>query len=65
MAGRCATWSRSVTPVSAAPEFIAMVREHGVAVVLAGDPDYPQIADITAPFVYARIMGTRQKGGIG
>jgi uncharacterized protein YecE (DUF72 family) len=25
---------------------------------MAGDADYPQIADVTAPFVYARIMGT-------
>jgi uncharacterized protein YecE (DUF72 family) len=40
-------------------EFIALARRHGVAVVLAGDSDYPQIADATAPFVYARIMGTR------
>ena len=42
------------------PDFIAMVREHGVAIVLAADSRYPQIADITAPFVYARIMGTRE-----
>jgi uncharacterized protein YecE (DUF72 family) len=41
------------------PEFIAMVREHGVGVVLAADSAYPQIADATAPFVYARIMGTK------
>ena len=40
------------------PDFIALAREHGVAVVMAGDSDYPQIADVTAPFVYARIMGT-------
>jgi uncharacterized protein YecE (DUF72 family) len=40
-------------------DFIALARQHGVAVVLAGDSDYPQIADVTAPFVYARIMGTR------
>nr|WP_233807854.1 DUF72 domain-containing protein [Paraburkholderia sp. HP33-1] len=40
------------------PEFIALAREHKVAVVLAADSEYPQIADITAPFVYARIMGT-------
>jgi uncharacterized protein YecE (DUF72 family) len=40
------------------PEFIAMVRNHGVAIVVAGDADYPQIADTTASFVYARIMGT-------
>jgi uncharacterized protein YecE (DUF72 family) len=42
------------------PDFIALAREHGVAVVTAGDCDYPQIADVTAPFVYARIMGTTE-----
>ncbi len=41
------------------PDFVAMAREHGVAIVLAGDSDFPQIADVTAPFVYARIMGTQ------
>jgi uncharacterized protein YecE (DUF72 family) len=40
------------------PEFIALARDYGVAVVVAADSDYPQIADITAPFVYARVMGT-------
>jgi uncharacterized protein YecE (DUF72 family) len=40
------------------PDFIALAREHGVAIVVAGDSDYPQIGDLTAPFVYARIMGT-------
>ena len=42
------------------PEFIALAREHGVAVVIAGDSEYPQIADVTAPFVYVRIMGTTE-----
>jgi uncharacterized protein YecE (DUF72 family) len=40
-------------------EFIALARKYGVAVVIAGDSSYPQIADLTAPFVYARIMGTK------
>jgi uncharacterized protein YecE (DUF72 family) len=40
------------------PAFIALVREYGVGVVIAGDSPYPQIADATAPFAYARIMGT-------
>ena len=40
------------------PEFVAVAREHGVAIVVAGDSDYPLIPDATAPFVYARIMGT-------
>jgi uncharacterized protein YecE (DUF72 family) len=42
------------------PHFISLVREHGVAVAIAADSAYPQIADVTAAFVYARIMGTRQ-----
>lgn len=41
------------------PDFIALLRQHGVAVVVAGDSEFPQIADFTASFVYARIMGTR------
>jgi uncharacterized protein YecE (DUF72 family) len=39
--------------------FIALVRKYGVGVVIAGDSSYPQIADPTASFVYARIMGTK------
>jgi len=46
-------------------EFIALVREHGVAVSIAGESSYPQIADPTAPFVYARIMGTRETAELG
>jgi uncharacterized protein YecE (DUF72 family) len=38
--------------------FVALARKHEVAIVMAGDSKYPQIADVTAPFVYARIMGT-------
>jgi uncharacterized protein YecE (DUF72 family) len=41
-------------------DFIALAREYGVAIVIAADSDYPQIADVTAPFVYARIMGTKE-----
>jgi len=47
------------------PEFVDMAREHGVAIVMAGDSDFPQIADVTAPFVYARIMGTEEKEKLG
>lgn len=42
------------------PDFIALLREYGVAVITAADSDYTQIADVTAPFVYARIMGTKE-----
>jgi uncharacterized protein YecE (DUF72 family) len=47
------------------PDFVALAREHSVALVMAGDSKYPQIADVTAPFVYARIMGTSEKEEIG
>ncbi|BCG00125.1 hypothetical protein PPGU19_046930 [Paraburkholderia sp. PGU19] len=40
--------------------FVALARKHGVAIVVAGDSKYPQIADPTASFVYARIMGTEE-----
>jgi uncharacterized protein YecE (DUF72 family) len=46
-------------------DFIALVREHGVAVVIAADSDYPQIADLTAPFVYVRVMGTQENEKCG
>jgi uncharacterized protein YecE (DUF72 family) len=47
------------------PEFTALVREHGVAVSIAAESAYPQIADPTAPFVYARIMGTKETEELG
>jgi uncharacterized protein YecE (DUF72 family) len=46
-------------------ELVDMARHYGVAIVVAGDSDYPQIADITAPFVYARIMGTQSDEPLG
>ena len=47
------------------PDFVAMAREHAVAIVLAGDSRYPQIADATAPFIYARVMGTQESEPLG
>jgi len=47
------------------PEFVDMCRHHGIAIVVAGDSTYPQIADVTAPFVYARIMGTQDSEPLG
>lgn len=43
------------------PEFIDLARKYGVAIVFSGDSEYPLIADATAPFVYARIMGTTEE----
>lgn len=45
--------------------FVRLARRHGVAIVVAGDAKYPQIANPTAGFAYLRIMGTsdaRPKG---
>lgn len=47
------------------PDFVELARKYHVAVVLAGDSGYPQIADLTAPFVYARIMGTHETQALG
>jgi len=47
------------------PDFIEMLRHYQVAVITAGDSAFPEIADITAPFVYARIMGTTEDQPLG
>ncbi|MER2508787.1 MAG: DUF72 domain-containing protein [Amaricoccus sp.] len=52
-------------PSFAVPDFVDLIRGHGVAAVVAGDADFPVIADPTAPFVYARIMGTRAEEAAG
>lgn len=38
------------------PDFVALARQHGVAIVLADSDEHPEIADVTAPFVYARLQ---------
>jgi uncharacterized protein YecE (DUF72 family) len=40
-------------------EFFSLARERHVAVVEAGDSDYPHLEARTAPFSYLRIMGTK------
>ena len=47
------------------PDFIALAREHNVAVIISVDSDYTQIADLTADFVYVRAMGTTDKEKLG
>lgn len=42
------------------PEFIELLRKHGVAVVLADSDDYPAVGDVTADFVYARLQRTAE-----
>lgn len=52
-------------PSFRSPDFVALLREYGVAAIASGDSDFPQIADVTAPFVYARIMGTKEAEPLG
>jgi uncharacterized protein YecE (DUF72 family) len=40
-------------------EFVALAREHQVAIVESGDSEYPRIQARTAPFSYLRVMGTK------
>lgn len=47
------------------PEFVALARDHGVAIITAADGAFPQIADLTAPFAYLRIMGTKEGEKLG
>ena len=47
------------------PAFLAMARAHNVAVVIAADSKYAHIPEITADFVYARIMGTSEGEAAG
>jgi uncharacterized protein YecE (DUF72 family) len=46
-------------------EFVALCRKHGVSIVFGADSEFPLIADVTADFVYARIMGTQAKERLG
>jgi len=46
-------------------EFVALAREYEVAVVVGADSKHPFIADVTAPFVYVRLMGTQQDEPLG
>jgi uncharacterized protein YecE (DUF72 family) len=49
----------------AVPEFIAMTRAAGVAIVFADSADYPAIADVTGDFVYARLENAIESEATG
>ena len=42
-------------------EFVELARKHGVAIVFADTDDYPSMADLTADFVYARLMRSKAR----
>lgn len=39
-------------------EYLALARSHGVATVFTDSDEYPRMADLTADFVYSRVMRT-------
>lgn len=47
------------------PDFIAIAREAGVAIVFADSDKYPAIGDLTADFVYARLQRCRDEIATG
>jgi len=49
----------------ACAEFVALCAKHKVAIITSGDSEFPMIADVTADFAYARIMGTVEKEKLG
>ncbi|MEO8672389.1 MAG: DUF72 domain-containing protein [Tahibacter sp.] len=40
-------------------DFVALARQHGFATVYTDSPDHPSFADLSADFVYARLMRSR------
>ena len=44
----------------ACAEFVDLARKHGAGIVIADHEKHPQIADLTADFVYARLMRTEE-----
>jgi len=47
------------------PEFLALVRRHGIATVFADSDKYPSFADPSGGFVYARLMMTESRHKTG
>ncbi len=43
-------------PSFCVPEFVELAARYNAAIVCAEHPDYPQIADVTGDFVYARLQ---------
>jgi uncharacterized protein YecE (DUF72 family) len=42
------------------PEFVAILRRHGVALVVADTVEWPLLGDLTADFVYCRLHGSEE-----
>jgi len=42
------------------PKFVALLRQHGVALVFADSVEWPYAEDITADFIYLRLHGSKE-----
>jgi uncharacterized protein YecE (DUF72 family) len=47
------------------PEFVALLRKYGIATVLTDKAEFPEIADVTADFVYLRLQRSQEKEKTG
>ena len=47
------------------PEFVALLRKYGIATVLTDKAEFPEIADVTADFVYLRLQRSQEKVATG
>ena len=52
-------------PSFASADYLELARRHNVATVFADSDDYPSFADLTADFVYARLMRTESANESG
>jgi uncharacterized protein YecE (DUF72 family) len=52
-------------PAAATPDALAIARAHGIATVFTDSEEHPSFADITADFVYARLMRSRPTPATG
>lgn len=46
-------------PAFVEADYLALARQHGMATVFTDSHDYPSFADVTADFVYARLMRSK------
>ncbi len=49
----------------ACPQFVDLARRHNIGIVVADHDRFPQIADLTADFVYARLMRSQENVATG
>ena len=47
------------------PEFVTLLRKYGIATVLTDKEEFPEIPDVTAPFVYLRLQRSAEKVATG